>query len=163
MLRSSGQKAFPWGKVAEWSEVGWGNEETTSSPLRGLSPQGEALTRYVPPKPSPWGGGASVRQLGRMRCLVCCQSVFCFRHISLCSGSGFLDLKDESASAAPIMGFDSVCTVSCTRKEACADIIRSSSGRQKETTPDGCCLFLAKDCYFNKIGVIVKFRNVRLL
>ena len=53
MLRSSGQKAFPWGKVAEWSEVGWGKEETTSSPLRGLSPQGEALTRYVPPKPSP--------------------------------------------------------------------------------------------------------------
>ena len=61
-------------------------------------------------------------------------------------------LQRLSASAAPIMGFDSVCTVSCTRKEACADIIRSSSGRQKETTPDGCCLFLEKVECFDRIS-----------
>lgn len=65
MLRSSGQKAFPWGKVAEWSEVGWGKEETTSSPLRGLSLKGKPLPDTFPqslplegkvPQFANWGG-----------------------------------------------------------------------------------------------------------
>ena len=65
MLRSSGQKAFPWGKVAEWSEVGWGKRKPLhprfadfplkGKPLPDTFPQSLPLEEKVPQFAN-WGG-----------------------------------------------------------------------------------------------------------